>query len=46
MVEKDHGRARILHLHFLGEDVFWMYSEESDYGLRDLNIREYFRKLK
>jgi hypothetical protein len=45
LVEKDHGRDRIIHIHFVGNDVFWLYSEESDYGLRDLNFREYFRRL-
>jgi hypothetical protein len=45
IIEKDHGRDRILHIHFVSDDVFWLYSEESDYGLRDLNFREYFRRL-
>jgi hypothetical protein len=45
LVEKDHGRDRIIHIHFVGDDVFWLYSEESDYGLRDLNFREYFRRV-
>jgi len=45
IVEKNHGRDRILHIHFVSDDVFWLYSEESDYGLRDLNFREYFRRL-
>jgi len=44
MVEKYHGRDRIIHVHFVGDDVFWLYSEESDYGLRNLNYREYFRR--
>jgi hypothetical protein len=44
-LEKDHGRDRIIHIHFVSDDVFWLYSEESDYGLRDLNFREYFRRV-
>jgi hypothetical protein len=40
------GRERILHIHFVSDDEFWLYSEESDYGLRDLNFREYFRRAK
>jgi hypothetical protein len=43
-VEKEFGRDRILHIHFVGEDTFWLYSEESDYGLRELNTREYFHR--
>jgi hypothetical protein len=46
MLEKSHGRDRIIHIHFVSDEVFWLYSEESDYGLRDLNIREYFRRVK
>lgn len=43
-VEKEFGRDRILHIHFVGENAFWLYSEESDYGLRELNTREYFHR--
>ena len=39
------GRDRLWHIHFVSNNVFWLYSEESDYGLRDLNFREYFRKI-
>jgi hypothetical protein len=46
MLEKSHGRDRIIHIHFVSDEVFWLYSEESDYGLRDLNVREYFRRVK
>ena len=45
MVEKESGRDRIIHIHFVSANEFWLYSEESDYGLRDLNFREYFRKV-
>jgi hypothetical protein len=45
LVAKDHGRDRIIHIHFVNANTFWLYSEESDYGLRDLNYREYFRKI-
>jgi hypothetical protein len=45
LVAGDHGRDRILHIHFATEDSFWLYSEETDYGLRDLNFREYFRRI-
>ena len=41
-----HGKDRIWHLHFVSDDAFWIYSEDGDYGLRDLNIREYFRRIK
>jgi len=44
LVAKDHGRDRIIHIHFVNDNTFWLYSEESDYGLRDLNYREYFRR--
>jgi hypothetical protein len=44
LVANEHGRDRILHIHFVSDDAFWLYSEESDYGLRDLNFREYFRR--
>ena len=40
-----YGRDRIWHIHFVSDDVFWLYSEESDYGLKDLNFREYFRRI-
>jgi hypothetical protein len=46
MLDQCHGRDRIVHIHFVSDEVFWLYSEESDYGLRDLNIREYFRRVK
>jgi hypothetical protein len=46
MLDQCHGRDRIIHLHFVSDEVFWLYSEESDYGLRDLNIREYFQRVK
>ena len=39
------GRDRIWHIHFVNHDMFWLYSEESDYGLRNLNFREYFRRI-
>jgi hypothetical protein len=39
------GRDRILHLHFTSQDTFWIYSEESDLKLREINVREYFRRL-
>ena len=42
LVAKYHGRDRILHIHFVSDDSFWLYSEETNYGLRDLNFREYF----
>jgi hypothetical protein len=45
LTKGDHGRDRILHIHFTSRDVFWLYSEETDYGLRDLNYREYFRRV-
>jgi hypothetical protein len=45
MLKNDHGRDRIMHIHFVSNDLFWLYSEESDYGLRDLNFREYFRRI-
>jgi hypothetical protein len=45
LVANDHGRDRIMHIHFVSDDMFWLYSEESDYGLRDLNFREYFRRM-
>ena len=44
LVAKDHGRDRIIHIHFVDDNTFWLYSEDSDYGLRDLNYREYFRR--
>jgi hypothetical protein len=44
LVEKELGRDRILHIHFVGESTFWIYSEESSYEMRDLNIREYFHR--
>lgn len=43
-VEKELGRDRVLHLHFVDAKTLWVYSEESNYGLRDLNIREYFHR--
>lgn len=46
LVAKYQGRDRILHIHFVNDDTFWLYSEETDFGLRDLNFREYFRKTK
>lgn len=46
LVEHYRDRDRMLHIHFASADVLWVYSEESDYGLRDLNVREYFRRLK
>lgn len=46
LVAGDHGRDRILHIHFVTQDSFWLYSEETDYGLRDENFREYFRRIK
>jgi hypothetical protein len=46
LVKSEHGRDRIWHLHFVNDGLFWLYSEDSDYGLRDLNFREYFRKAK
>ena len=44
LVEKELGRDRIMHIHFVGERTFWIYSEESSYELRELNIREYFHR--
>jgi hypothetical protein len=41
-----HGKDRIWHLHFVSDEVFWIYSEDADYGLRDLNFREYFRRVR
>ena len=46
LVKNDHGKDRIWHLHFVTEDLFWIYSEDANYGLRDLNFREYFRRAK
>jgi hypothetical protein len=46
LVKNDHGRDRIWHLHFVNDDLLWIYSEDADFGLRDLNFREYFRKVK
>ena len=46
LVGKYQGRDRILHIHFVNDDSFWLYSEETDFGLRDLNFREYFRRAK
>ena len=44
-VEKEFGRDRIIHIHFVGNDQFWIYSEESKFPLQDLNFREYFRRI-
>jgi len=46
LVTNDHGADRILHIHFVNDDSFWLYSEETNYGLRDLNVREYFQRVK
>jgi hypothetical protein len=46
LVTKYYGRDRIIHIHFVDDDSFWLYSEESDFGLRDQNFREYFRRSK
>jgi hypothetical protein len=32
MVEKDHGRDRIIHIHFVSDTVFWLYSESPTTG--------------
>jgi len=45
MLEQHHGRDRIIHIHFVGDDAFWIYSGESEYGIDDLNYREYFRRV-
>jgi hypothetical protein len=45
LVTNDHGADRIIHIHFVKNDMFWLYSEETNYGLRDLNFREYFRRI-
>jgi len=45
VIAKHYGHDRIWHLHFVNDNVFWIYSEDGDYGLRDLNFREYFRRL-
>lgn len=41
-----YGKDRIWHVHFTADDEFWIYSEDGDYGLRDLNFREYFQRMK
>lgn len=46
LVAKYFGRDRILHIHFVNDDSFWLYSEETNYGLRDLNFREYFQRVR
>ncbi len=46
LIAKVHGQDRIWHLHFVSDDMFWIYSEDGDYGLRDLNFREYFRRVR
>ena len=43
-VEKKQGRDRIMHLHFVDDNTFWIYTEESSYELRELNTREYFHR--
>ena len=46
LVKNDHGKEGIWHLHFVNDDLLWIYSEDANYGLTDLNFREYFRKVK